>query len=164
MSQTGQYDYVCLYLCLYLPMCAIDSQKVCHKPGSHTLIEIINFSMPCLPLSHLHLFISLFSQFITHITFPLVGFPYLSVLYPTTDHRDLRCMMYSGKDAYQHLAYGGKKTSAHTHTVHAHAIPLPSVQSKPIDSPPALLCCVLLPPLLPPLLGEDGRETVLKLG
>lgn len=104
--------------------------------------------MPCLPLSHPNLCIAFFSH-------TLLFHPYL-----TTDHRELCCMMYSGKDTYQ-LAFRDK-TQAHTNT-YSSCTSNPATQC-PIC--PAVLCPLapLLLPLLPPLLGEDGRETALKLG
>lgn len=109
-------------------------------------IESIFCRMVCLLLSHLNLFISLLSNSITRITFPSAAFPYLSVLYTTTDHRDLCGMM--SKDAYQPWGVGWL---VHAHTALVQVIQQPSVLSyRPIDCPPALLCCVLLPFHLPP--------------
>lgn len=149
MSQTGQlHEYVCLYLCVYLSMHAIHGQKASYKPGSHThSLNLSNFSsMPCLPLFPFSSFyLSVFSLLFHQLAFLI--FPFY-IQPQTTGICVVWCTVVKMLISISPLRVKNKHTS--THMVHAQAIPLPSVLSKPIDSPPALLCGVLLPPTSPP--------------
>lgn len=162
MSQTGQL-HACISVCI-CPCIATDSQRVRYKPKKPTQISnpffaawcvyfsliLISLSLCCLILSHALLFHQL----------PFLIFPFY--IQPQTTGI---CVVWwvkmpislEGLDGlYMHIKRLFKSSSS---PVSCPTDPLIALQ--PCC---AVSSCPSTSPLLPPLLGEDGRETVLKLG